>query len=921
MTKAIRIFFLFLTLSISSLHAQTINPVADTYVRNGSYGNTNYGNSTLIEVKESTINGNMRYGFFKFDITALGLTTVSSVKFRLYVTGGSSSAVGVYPVSSTWTETGLTWNNKPLEGAQLAVKSISTKNVYHEWDVTAHVQSQITAGQTVFSLVVRDIANGSTLSIRSRQNSTNKPLLVLTGSSNVSPPAAPTSLSANAVASNQVNLAWTDNSTNESGFRIESKSGSGTYSLLATTAANITSFIHTGVSANTTFTYRISAFNSAGTSAFSNEATATTPVAYNGTTYYIDSQLGNDASNGLSPATAWKNLTKLHTLTLAAGTRILLRGNSVWTGQQLKFGGSGTATAPILVDRYDAGAKPLLHGNGLTGQGVVYLYNQEFIEISNLEITNAPNGPVNSNFFLSNNPLGGDRRGVMVAIDRYGTADHIYLKKLDIHHVKGQLGSGETAVNGAIPKRTGGIFFTVLGINERSTDNSRFNDVLVDSCNIYYCENIGFAIDNEYNVYYPGGQFSSNPADVTEYNNWFNRRNTNLRISNSVFHHIGKNAMIIRMADETGRIERNVCYETALGTTGNTMFTARCKGTVFQYNEGYFNRATTQTVNPGSIDGSLYDADYGSVGVIFQYSYSHDNSEGLYWACNTRSLTTNNSGIPDPGDVGCTVRYNISQNDKGDLVFFNYPSAGNEIYNNVFYIGAGLSPNIIHETSKQHTYNFFNNIIYNLSSTADYSFKDTGQYRTISHNIFYGFHPTGILTGEPADPFKITADPLFVNPGTAGIGFGGLNGYKLQFASPALNSGRTITANGGFDFWSNALYNGAPDRGAYEYSDSLFSVRGTVPDFNTVEPVESVMPRWNAFPNPASESIHVMVDSDHAGRFDVLLVDLAGRQLMVKRAMDYTCVLDLSALASGQYLLVLRDQETGMSQSKLILHR
>ncbi|MFM1745487.1 MAG: hypothetical protein RLZZ630_1424, partial [Bacteroidota bacterium] len=184
MTKAIRIFFLFLSLSISTLHAQTINPVADTYVRNGSYGNTNYGNSTLIEVKESTINGNMRYGFFKFDITSLGLTTVSSVKFRLYVTGGSSSAVGVYPVSSTWTETGLTWNNKPLEGAQLAVKSISTKNVYHEWDVTAHVQSQITAGQTVFSLVVRDIANGSTLSIRSRQNSTNKPLLVLTGSSN-----------------------------------------------------------------------------------------------------------------------------------------------------------------------------------------------------------------------------------------------------------------------------------------------------------------------------------------------------------------------------------------------------------------------------------------------------------------------------------------------------------------------------------------------------------------------------------------------------------------------------------------------------------------------------------------------------------------------------------------------------------------
>jgi len=582
-----------------------------------------------------------------------------------------------------------------------------------------------------------------------------------------------------------------------------------------------------------------------------------------------------------------------------------LKANSVWTGQQLKFGGSGTAAAPIRINRYDLGAKPVLHGNGLTGQGVVYLYNQEFIEVSNLEITNSPNGPVNSDFFLSNNPLGGDRRGVMVAIDGYGTADHIHLKNLDIHHIKGMLGSGENAINGAVPKRTGGVFFTVLGNVENSTHVSRFNDVLIDSCHIYYCENIGFAIDNEWNVYYPGGQFSNLASDVTEYNNWYARRNTNLIIRNNNIHHIGKNAMIIRMADETGLVEKNVCYETALGTTGNTMFTARCKGTVFQYNEGYFNRATTQTVNPGSIDGSLYDADYGSVGVIFQYSYSHDNSEGLYWGCNTRSLTTNNSGIPDPGDVGCTVRYNISQNDKGDLIFFNYPSAGNEIYNNVFYIGPGLSPNIIHENSKRHTYNFYNNIIYNLSSTADYSFKDTGQTRHISHNIFYGFHPTGVLTGEPADTFKLTSDPLFINPGSGVLGLASLSGYKLQAGSPAINSGKVVPANGGYDFWSSVLYSGLPDRGAQEFSS------GPLPRLSTMQVTNfNQGDEFLLYPNPATDRIYIRSAMLNNGITGYRVFGIQGGEMLSGEMEESSAQLEVSTLPVGLYLLELAGESS-----------
>ncbi len=543
--------------------------------------------------------------------------------------------------------------------------------------------------------------------------------------------------------------------------------------------------------------------------------------SFSQTNYYIDSIAGNDANSG-SITTPFKSVSKLNNMTLAAGSKVYLKCGCTWTSQTLKFKGSGTAGNPIIIDKYGNGAIPLLAGNGITGDAVVYLYNQQYIEINNLEITNCPVGPVNSAFFVGlyqngTNPLGADRRGVMVALDNYGTANHIYLKNLNIHHIKGQLGSISTAVNGAYTKRTGGIYFDVLGNTEKTTSKSRFNDVLIDSCSINYCENIGLAFDNEWNTYYPGGN---------EYANWYSRRYTNVKISNNTIHHIGKNAMIIRCTDSTGLIEHNVCYETAVGTTGNTMFTARARGTVFQYNEGYYNRANTQTVDPGSIDGSMYDPDLGSINIIFQFSYSHDNSEGLYWGCNSRSQPGNTApSLPDPLDLGCTARYNISQNDLGDLVYFNYPSAGNEIYNNVFYSKSGLGPIIIHENGRSnHSYNFKNNIIFNLTKTsssgARYVFVDTGvttQNRTIDHNLFWGSHPST----EPVDSNKLTTNPLFINPGSGGLGLNTLSGYQIKSTSPCINSGVVIPNTATSDFWGNPVpgMRGLPPcRGAFEFN-------------------------------------------------------------------------------------------------------
>ena len=103
----------------------------------------------------------------------------------------------------------------------------------------------------------------------------------VTGGTPPSPPAAPSGLTATAASSSQINLSWTDNSTNESGFRIERCQGSGctSFAQIVEVGANVTSYSNTGLAASTTYVYRVRAFNSGGNSAYSNTATATTQAA------------------------------------------------------------------------------------------------------------------------------------------------------------------------------------------------------------------------------------------------------------------------------------------------------------------------------------------------------------------------------------------------------------------------------------------------------------------------------------------------------------------------------------------------------------------------------------------------------------------------------------------------------------------
>lgn len=75
------------------------------------------------------------------------------------------------------------------------------------------------------------------------------------------------------ISGNGIDLLWVDNSTNESGFKVERKSNNGQYSIIATLSKDITFYRDSSISEYKKYTYRVYPFNSSGPSlSYSNES-------------------------------------------------------------------------------------------------------------------------------------------------------------------------------------------------------------------------------------------------------------------------------------------------------------------------------------------------------------------------------------------------------------------------------------------------------------------------------------------------------------------------------------------------------------------------------------------------------------------------------------------------------------------------
>ncbi|QKZ21068.1 DNRLRE domain-containing protein [Streptomyces chartreusis] len=178
-TATAAVVALLTTAPTASAATTTISPTADTYVQD-STPSTNYGTSSQLTVDNSPV----RQSFLKFNVS--GLTqAVTSAQLRIRVTGsGNSSNGGTWKsmTDTTWSETGVTWNNKPaIDGATVASLGSVTNNQWVEIDVTS-----VVPGNGTFSFGgTSTSSNGAYYD--SRESAADAPQLVITTGTAPSP--------------------------------------------------------------------------------------------------------------------------------------------------------------------------------------------------------------------------------------------------------------------------------------------------------------------------------------------------------------------------------------------------------------------------------------------------------------------------------------------------------------------------------------------------------------------------------------------------------------------------------------------------------------------------------------------------------------------------------------------------------------
>jgi hypothetical protein len=133
-------------------------------------------------------------------------------------------------------------------------------------NTTTYTDTGLTSGATFFYRVSAYNLNGES-GISNTASATTAQV----------PPESPTNLEAVATDATQIDLNWQDNSSSETGFKIErSLTGFAPWTEIAAPASNITAYADDSVSPGTTYYYRVFSYNSAGQSEYSNAGVATT---------------------------------------------------------------------------------------------------------------------------------------------------------------------------------------------------------------------------------------------------------------------------------------------------------------------------------------------------------------------------------------------------------------------------------------------------------------------------------------------------------------------------------------------------------------------------------------------------------------------------------------------------------------------
>lgn len=467
--------------------------------------------------------------------------------------------------------------------------------------------------------------------------------------------------------------------------------------------------------------------------------------------YHVDATNGDDSANGLSPGHAWRSLVQANAAVLKPGDRLLFKAGGRWTGQ-LKPQGAGDQQALIQIGRYGEGPPPRIDGEG-KHLDTVFLRNVSFVEVADLEVTN--HGPTTAPW----------RTGVKVAADGVGKLQRIYLRRLQVHDVNGDLRKDHEGC---------GIFFEAGGGKD-----THFDGLLIEKCRVERTDRNGIC------------QRGSGRT-----------RSRNVIIRDNHLEDIGGDGIKLWGSDG-GLIERNVvrkararCNEKE-AAAGIWPFS--CDDTVIQFNE------VSGTL--GTLDGQAYDSDYWCRRTVFQYNYSFQNEGGFMLIC-TPGNAINEDTI---------IRYNISIHDginAARVFHFGGGAKRTQIYNNTIIIGPKQDLPLLLYTEwnggKAQDSIFSNNLfIVEAGGRATYQFGPSSG-NVFEHNLFAGRHE-----GLPRS-VALAAAPQFAGPVKPGPGVDLLKALRPA-PGTKFPQGRIIEHNGGRDFFGTPLpRDRAPAIGAVE---------------------------------------------------------------------------------------------------------
>lgn len=148
------------------------NTTEDAYVRMGTgYSDVNYGGSTALAVKDHW--SAERQTYLKFDLGSV-TANANSVKLKIYgaITEGTQADYKIYSVlDDSWTESGITWDNKPTLKKELTGVTFDTTKQWKEIDLTAYVKEQMEQHDGIVSIAIIEDSpgGGHYLELRSRE--------------------------------------------------------------------------------------------------------------------------------------------------------------------------------------------------------------------------------------------------------------------------------------------------------------------------------------------------------------------------------------------------------------------------------------------------------------------------------------------------------------------------------------------------------------------------------------------------------------------------------------------------------------------------------------------------------------------------------------------------------------------------------